>query len=31
VFNCTQAGEYRIVATTFGGSTGAFTLNVSQQ
>ena len=29
IFNCTQDGNYRIVATTFVGGTGPFTLTVS--
>ena len=31
MFNCTQTGEYRIVATTFVGGTGNFTLQVSEK
>jgi hypothetical protein len=30
-FRCTTAGEYRIIATTFGGGTGKFTLTVNAQ
>jgi len=31
VFNCTQTGEYRIVATTFIGGIGNFTLQVTEK
>lgn len=31
VFNCRQEGTYHIVATSFGGAIGPYTLNVSEQ